>query len=244
MKDKNESILLEVRNVTKSYSIYSTLFQVEIAKKPVLRNISFSLEYNTSLGILGPSGCGKTTLVKIISKIEQPDSGDVLLEGKSINSYSKEEFATKIQMLFQNPYAMLNPKLSIGFLLKERVKQNFVLTGQKVDNKIIYSRINELLEIARLPKNILNMYPHQLSGGQRQRVAILMVLSLYPKLVILDEPLSALDISLQAQMLNFFSELKEKFKFSYLFITHDKNLAEYFCDKILYMYEDGRYELQ
>jgi ABC-type glutathione transport system ATPase component len=244
MKDKNESILLEVRNVTKSYSIYSTLFQVEITKKPVLRNISFSLEYNTSLGILGPSGCGKTTLVKIISKIEQPDSGEVLLEGESINSYSKEEFATKIQMLFQNPYAMLNPKLSIGFLLKERVKQNFVLTGQKVDNKIIYSRINELLEIARLPKNILNMYPHQLSGGQRQRVAILMVLSLYPKLVILDEPLSALDISLQAQMLNFFSELKEKFKFSYLFITHDKNLAEYFCDKILYMYEDGRYELQ
>jgi len=236
--------LLEVRNVTKSYSIYSTLFQVEVAKKTVLRNISFSLEYNTSLGILGPSGCGKTTLVKIISKIEQPDSGEVLLEGKSINSYSKEEFATKIQMLFQNPYAMLNPKLSIGFLLKERVKQNFVLTGQKVDNQIIYSRINELLEIARLPKNILNMYPHQLSGGQRQRVAILMVLSLYPKLVILDEPLSALDISLQAQMLNFFSELKEKFKFSYLFITHDKNLAEYFCDKILYMYEDGRYELQ
>ena len=236
--------LLEVRNVTKSYSIYSTLFQVEVAKKTVLRNISFSLEYNTSLGILGPSGCGKTTLVKIISKIEQPDSGEVLLEGKSINSYSKEEFATKIQMLFQNPYAMLNPKLSIGFLLKERVKQNFVLTGQKVDNQIIYSRINELLEIARLPKNILNMYPHQLSGGQRQRVAILMVLSLYPKLVILDEPLSALDISLQAQMLNFFSELKGKFKFSYLFITHDKNLAEYFCDKILYMYEDGRYELQ
>jgi ABC-type glutathione transport system ATPase component len=236
--------LLEVKNITKSYSIYSTLFQIEVAKKPVLRNISFSLDYNTSLGILGASGCGKTTLVKIISKIEQPDSGEVLLEGKSINSYSKEEFATKIQMLFQNPYAMLNPKLSIGFLLKERVKQNFVLTGKEVDNQIIYSKINELLEIARLPKNILNMYPHQLSGGQRQRVAILMVLSLYPKLVILDEPLSALDISLQAQMLNFFSELKEQFKFSYLFITHDKNLAEYFCDKILYMYEDGRYELQ
>ncbi len=236
--------LLEVKNISKSYSIYSTFLQIEVAKKTVLKNISFSLSYNTSLGILGPSGCGKTTLVKIISRIEQPDTGEVLIEGKSIKSYSKEEFATKLQMLFQNPYSMLNPKLSIKFLLKERIKQNFVLNKQKVDNQILNSRIEELLEIARLPKNILNMYPHQLSGGQRQRVAILMVLSLNPKLIILDEPLSALDISLQAQMLNFFSELKEKFKFSYLFITHDKNLAEYFCDKILYIYENGDYELQ
>ena len=241
MKD---NFLLEVKNISKYYPVYATFLHVEVTKKLVLKNISFSLGYNTSLGVLGASGCGKTTLAKLIARIEQPDNGSIFIEGKDINSYTKEEFALKVQLLFQNPFSMLNPKLSIKFLLSERIKQYFVLNKKEVNKEMIRYKIDELLEIARLPKDILNMYPHQLSGGQKQRVAILMVLTLQPKLIILDEPLSALDVSLQAQMLNFFSELKQKYGFSYIFITHDKNLAEYFCDKILYLYEDGKYELQ
>ncbi len=225
--------ILEVRNVTKSYPVYSQLLHTKITKKIVLKNITFSLEENTALGVLGPSGCGKTTLAKIIARIEQPDSGEVLFEGRNIFSYPNKTFACMVQLLFQNPYSMLNPKLNIGFLIKERVRQYFKLNNTKVEDSTVNKKISELLETVKLSPDVLKMYPYQLSGGQRQRVAILLVLCLYPKLLILDEPLSALDVSLQAQMLNFFAELKQQFKFSYIFITHDENLAEYFCDQII-----------
>lgn len=240
MKDKK---ILEVNSLTKSYPIYSSFFQVVIQKKVVLKNISFDLPEGINLGIFGPSGVGKTTLVKIICGIEEFDSGQILLDGKNIKEYSPQEFATKVQLLFQNPYSTLNPKLSVRFLLKERVKQYFKLKKISYNEDKVNTEIERLLTLVKLPKTILNMYPYQLSGGQRQRVAILLVLCLYPKIVILDEPLSALDVSLQAQMLNFFAELKEQFKLTYIFITHDKDLAEYFCDKILYLYEDGSYEI-
>jgi ABC-type dipeptide/oligopeptide/nickel transport system ATPase subunit len=238
----NEEIL-KVVSVSKFYPIYSSFLKIKISDKRILNNISFSLQKNISLGILGASGVGKSTLAKIIAKVEKPDSGEIFVEGKNIKEYSRKEFATKVQLLFQNPYSMINPKLQIEFLLKERIKQYFILNNKDFDNQSIYSKIEEFLYTAKLSKNVLKMYSYQLSGGQRQRVALLLVLSLYPKIIILDEPLSALDISLQAQMLNFFIELKEKFHFSYIFITHDKNVAEYFCDKILVLHEDGGYEM-
>ncbi|MFN3550216.1 MAG: ATP-binding cassette domain-containing protein [Endomicrobiia bacterium] len=236
--------ILEVKSLSKSYSIYSNLLQLEVDKKMVLKDLSFVLKFNTSLGVLGPSGVGKTTLIKIISKIEEPDIGEIIVDGKNIKEYTYKEFATKTQLLFQNSFSMLNPRYKIKFLIKEKIKQYFKLNNLKYDKKIIDQKIDELLEITKLPKTVLDMYPYQLSGGQKQRVAILSIISLYPKIVILDEPLSALDISLQAQMLNFFSELKEKFKLSYIFITHDKNLAEYFCDNILVLHEGGNYEIK
>ncbi len=238
----NEEIL-KVVSVSKFYPIYSSFLKIKISDKRILNNISFSLQKNISLGILGASGVGKSTLAKIIAKVEKPDSGEIFIEGKNIKEYSRKEFATNVQLLFQNPYSMINPKLQIEFLLKERIKQYFILNNKDFDNQSIYSKIEEFLYTAKLSKNVLKMYSYQLSGGQRQRVALLLVLSLYPKIIILDEPLSALDISLQAQMLNFFIELKEKFNFSYIFITHDKNVAEYFCDKILVLHEDGGYEM-
>lgn len=236
--------ILEIKSLSKSYPIYSTFLHFEIGRKQVLKNLSFKLESNTSLGILGASGIGKTTLVKIISKIEEADSGEIIVDGKNIDEYKSREFATKIQLLFQNPYSMLNPRYKIKFLIEERIKQYFKLNKLSYNETILYKKMEELLEITKLPKEILNMYPYQLSGGQKQRIATLLVIALYPKILILDEPVSALDISLQAQMLNFFSELKEKFKFSYIFITHDKNLAEYFCDKVLILYEGGNYEIK
>ncbi|MCS7230839.1 MAG: dipeptide/oligopeptide/nickel ABC transporter ATP-binding protein [Elusimicrobiota bacterium] len=239
MKDN----ILVVKDLTKSYPIYSELLHIEISRKKVFSNLNFSLEYNKTLGILGPSGVGKTTLVKIISKIEEPDYGEVLIENKNIKDYSFKEIALKLQLLFQNPYSMLNPKFKVGYLIRERIKGYFKLNNLEVDKRDIDLKIKELLEVTKLPIDILDMFPYQLSGGQRQRVAMLLVLSLYPKILILDEPLSALDVSLQAQMLNFLGEIKEKFKLSYIFITHDKNLAEYFCDNLLILYEDGKYEI-
>lgn len=236
--------ILEVKNLSKSYPIYSDLLHIEISRKKVLSNLSFCLEENKTLGILGASGVGKTTLVKIISKIETPDEGEVIVDKKNIKDYSFKEFALKLQLLFQNPYSMLNPKFKVGFLIKERISQYFKLNKFKFEKKDVELKVTEMLSVTKLPKEVLNMYPYQLSGGQRQRVAILLVLCLYPKILILDEPLSAMDVSLQAQILNLLSDIKESFKLSYIFITHDKNLAEYFCDNLLILYEDGSYEIK
>ncbi|MCX7956775.1 MAG: dipeptide/oligopeptide/nickel ABC transporter ATP-binding protein [Endomicrobia bacterium] len=236
--------ILEVKNLTKKYSIYSELLHVKIATKTVLSNVSFSLQQNKILGILGPSGVGKTTLVKIISKLEEADSGEVIIDNKNIKEYSFKDFACKLQLLFQNPYSMLNPKFNIEFLLKERIRHYFVLNNFTSNNLVVKQKIEELLEIVKLSSEVLKMYPHQLSGGQRQRVAILLVITLMPKILIFDEPLSAMDVSLQAQMLNFLFEIKEKLKLTYLFITHDKYIAEYFCDNLLILYEDGNYEIK
>lgn len=236
--------ILEVKNLSKSYPIYSEFLHIEIARKRVISNLSFCLEENKTLGILGASGVGKTTLVKIISKIETPDEGEILIDAKNIKNYSFKEFALKLQLLFQNPYSMLNPKFKVGFLIKERIKQYFYLRNLKFNKNDIELKIKEMLSVTKLPKEVLSMYPYQLSGGQRQRVAVLLVLCLYPKILILDEPLSAMDVSLQAQILNFLSDIKEEFKLSYIFVTHDKNLAEYFCDNLLILYEDGSYEVR
>ncbi|MCS7227680.1 MAG: ATP-binding cassette domain-containing protein, partial [Endomicrobia bacterium] len=167
MKNK----ILKVISLTKSYPVYSDILHIEVERKTILKNLSFELEELSVLGILGPSGIGKTTLVKIISNIEDFDSGEILLDGKNLKEYSDKEFATKVQLLFQNPYSMLNPKLTVGFLLKERIKQYFKLNNIKYNTEQIYSKINELLTITKLPNEVLKMYPYELSGGQRQRVS-------------------------------------------------------------------------
>ncbi|MFQ3675225.1 MAG: dipeptide/oligopeptide/nickel ABC transporter ATP-binding protein [Endomicrobiia bacterium] len=200
--------------------------------KQVLKDVNLKIFQGTIVGLLGESGSGKTTIAKLISCVEKVSSGEIFFENENLKNISVKSLATKVQMVFQNPYAILNPKLTVGYLIKERVKQYYNLTNYKKGKNFVLNNVLEFLDIVKLPQKILNMYPSQLSGGQRQRVAILLSLILRPKLLILDEPLSALDVSLQAQMLNFLNEIKTKFNLTYIFITHDISLAEYFCDKI------------
>jgi ABC-type dipeptide/oligopeptide/nickel transport system ATPase subunit len=231
MKNNNNT-LLDLISVSKEYPIYSSVVHKIIMYKQVLKDVNLKIFPSTTIGILGESGSGKTTIAKLITMIEKVSSGKILFEGVDITNFSLKTFATKVQMVFQNPSASLNPKLTIGYLLKERVKQYYNLINEKKEEKFFLEKMLEFLDIVKLPNKILNMYSSQLSGGQRQRVAILLSIVLHPKLLILDEPLSSLDISLQSQVLNFLSEIKTKFNLTYIFITHDISLAEYFCDKI------------
>lgn len=228
---KNNGILLTLSSVTKSFPIYSTILRRVVAIKEVIKNVSLEVEKGITLGLVGESGSGKSTIAKLICNLEKPDNGKIFFENKDITTLSRVELARYVQMVFQNPYASLNPKLKISYLLNERTKM--VFRNKNVSGKEIQGYIEEMLDIVKLNKDILNFYPYQLSGGQKQRIAILLAIILNPKLIIFDEPLSALDVALQAQLLNFFNELKEKFKFTYIFITHDIDVAEYFCDKIV-----------
>lgn len=233
----NNKFLLKLDCVKKYYPIYSSVLQRIINYKKVLENVSFSMLEGEVNGILGESGSGKTTIAKLITRRELCDAGKIIFPDGEIKQLSTKSMAKNVQMVFQNPYSALNPKHKIEFILKERIVQYYKLNNINFTERVIKEQISELLEMVKLPEDILSKYPLELSGGQRQRVAILAAVVLKPRLVILDEPLSSLDISLQAQILNYLSEIKKKYRLSYLFITHDRNLAEYFCDKIFVLRE-------
>jgi len=227
-----------LNNITKYFSIESKLLRRQISKIKVLDNISFNINSGETVGLVGESGSGKTTIAKIIVRLIKPDSGSVIIDGKPENEYNRKELALKIQMIFQDPFASLNPRLSIKSILGEAIR----IQKSKENNKHISvtdEEIENLLVTVGLPKNILNNYPHQFSGGQRQRIAIARALAFKPKLIIADEPLSSLDVSIQAQILNLFLDLKNEFGLSYLFISHDLLLVSYFSDRVIVL-KDGK----
>ena len=212
--------LLETVNITKTFSTQRGFFSGRTANLRALDGVSISLEQGCVAGILGESGSGKTTLGKIICRLLSPDSGKVLIDGKDINDYSRFELSTKVQMIFQDPFASLNPKLTIGTMLREAAREG------------LPSAIEETLSLVGLDPGILPSYPHNFSGGQRQRIAIARALLKKPKIIIADEPLSSLDISIQSQILALFVKLKVSLGISFVFISHDivtaSNMADYF----------------
>ncbi|MFH1369175.1 MAG: ATP-binding cassette domain-containing protein [Elusimicrobiota bacterium] len=211
--------LLTVKNVVKTYAIESGFFRTQTGSVKALDNISVSLETGKVLGIVGESGSGKTTLGKIICRLIQPDSGAIAFEGKGIETFTSAELSGIVQMVFQDPFASLNPKLSIGTMLREAAGKNRE------------REINATLSSVGLPKNILSSYPHQFSGGQRQRIALARALLKQPKIIVADEPLSSLDLTIQNQLLEVFAGLKETQDISFVFISHDlavtSNLSDY-----------------
>lgn len=219
--------LLEITNLSKTYKDKFLFVQKE---KQVLHDISFFINENEIFGLVGESGSGKTTISNIILKLIEPTKGQILFENKDITALSKKElfqYRRDVQVVFQNPSSALNPKKTIGFSIGEFLNIHNLYEKNERRKKII-----EILNDVELDESVIDDYPSSLSGGQKQRVAIAAALVGKPKFLIIDEGVSALDVSIQAQVLNLISDLKEKYEFSSLFISHDLNVISYICDRI------------
>jgi len=230
-------MLLKIKNLKKSFPIESKLLHQVIGKVIAVDNVSLGLDKGEVLGLVGESSSGKTTLGKIIAGLVSPDSGEIFFQEKNIQEFTRKERAKKIQIIFQDPFASLNPRLSVGTILAEATRIRHEATGTRYQAREIEEEIKELLNIVGMPTNILHNYPHQFSGGQRQRIGIARALARQPELIIADEPVSSLDISIQAQILNLLVDLKEKFGLSYLFIAHDLSVVNFIADRTMVMYQ-------
>ncbi|WP_457679835.1 oligopeptide/dipeptide ABC transporter ATP-binding protein [Thermovibrio sp.] len=227
--------LVEVRKVEKLYPLKRDFFGRVKEFIRALGGVSLEVRKGKTVGVIGESGCGKSTLGKVILDLERPTSGEVLYKGKEISSLKGSEYKKyrrSVQAVFQNPQSSLNPRMKVWEVVSEGLKINFSLKKRE-----LLERARELLKLVNLPENSLFKYPHQLSGGQKQRVAIARAVALKPELVVADEPTSALDVSVQAQIVNLFLELQEKFNLSYLFITHSIPVVEAVSDRVIVMYK-------
>lgn len=212
--------MIKIKNLTKKFG-----------ENIVLDNINLEIKKGEILSLVGESGSGKTTLSKILIGIEKPTAGEVTFKGKDIFKFSKEEwlnFRKKSQYIFQDPYSSLNPRLKIGISIKEPL----LIHDEIKDKK---KRVFQVMEECGLKKDFYNHYPHQLSGGQRQRAVIARALSINPEFVIADEPVSSLDVSVQAQILNLIKKLHRKYKMTILFITHDFSVVRFIADRVAVM---------
>lgn len=221
--------LLEVTNLKKYFSVPggATLHAVD--------DVTFSIGEGTTLGVVGESGCGKSTLGKTIMKLHQPTSGKILFDGVDIAPLSSKEFHKYrygIQMIFQDPYATLDGRMDIETLIAEPL----VVSKRYTDKEAIKKRVNELMELVGLAERVRHSYPHELDGGRRQRVGIARALALNPQFIVCDEPVSALDVSIQAQVLNLLQDLQKNHGLTYMFITHDMSVVKHISNEIAVMY--------
>ena len=230
--------ILEVKNLKTWFSDGSSWFGRKKREVKAVDDVSFKVYAGETLGLVGESGCGKTTLGRTILRLVEPTAGDIYFEGRRINDLSEKEMRLlrpKIQIVFQDPYASLNPRHTIGEAIMEPMKIHGVLENdQKRKEKVMY-----LLERVNLKPDYFNRYPHEFSGGQRQRICIARTLALEPKFIVCDESVSALDVSVQAQVLNLLNELKQDFGLTYIFISHDLSVVKFISDRILVM-NNGR----
>ncbi|MBR1775810.1 ABC transporter ATP-binding protein [bacterium] len=223
--------LLELKNLTVEYKTTRNGVDNSVI---AVNDVSMSIRKGEIYALAGESGCGKSTLSKAITKLVIPKCGDILYEGKSIFKQDKDimkKYPSEVQMVFQNPYSSLNPRMKIRDILKEPLDIN---TEYSVNRK--KAMIRDILNDVGLSENVLNLYPHQFSGGQRQRIAIARALILNPKFLIADEPVSALDASIQAQIINLLKDLKASRDLTILFISHDLNVIRYIADRVGIMY--------
>jgi oligopeptide/dipeptide ABC transporter ATP-binding protein len=233
MKNSN-NILLKVDNLKKYFPITKGIFSKVVNHVKAVDNISFHIKEGETLGLVGESGCGKTTASRVILRLLEPTEGSVFFEGSDVFALKGEklrQLRKDMQVIFQDPYSSLNPRLSVGSIIAEGIGAHKIAAGKR--KKEI---VEDLLEKVGLSASYYNRYPHEFSGGQRQRIAVARALSLNPKLIICDEPVSALDVSIQAQILNLLSKLKNDFNLSYLFITHDLSVVEHVSDRVATMY--------
>lgn len=230
------SVIVEVRGLKKYFPVYSGLItQRVVGWVKAVDSVSFFIRRGETLGLVGESGCGKTTTGRCILQLDRPTEGAILFEGAELTAMSDVDLRPlrqRMQIVFQDPYSSLNPRMTIGQIISEpivvhRITQN---GGERRD------RVDELLQVVGLNPLMAGRYPHELSGGQRQRVGIARALALEPKFIVCDEPVSALDVSIQAQIINLLEELQERFGLTYLFIAHDLSVVRHISDRIAVMY--------
>jgi dipeptide transport system ATP-binding protein len=226
-------VVLEARDIKRDYHVGGGLFGKPKVVHAV-KGVSFKLEKGKTLAIVGESGCGKSTLARILTMIDPQTSGDLKIGGQDVNIARDgltPDMRQKVQIVFQNPYGSLNPRQKIGDVLAEPLLLNTNMSAEERRAKAM-----QMLLKVGLGREHFNRYPHMFSGGQRQRIAIARALMLNPKLLILDEPVSALDLSVQAQVLNLLSDLQEEFGLTYVFISHDLSVVRYIADEVMVMY--------
>lgn len=227
-------IILEAKNIKKHFPIRKGLLLREVASVKAVDDVSLTVRKGETLGLVGESGCGKSTLGRTLIRLYEPTSGDIILDGQDFLSLKGNALRKKrknIQMIFQDPYASLDPRMTVGQIIRQPMDIHNVGTSAERNQRAL-----ELIELVGLRKAHVNRYPHEFSGGQRQRISIARAIALNPELIICDEPVSALDVSIQAQILNLLKDLQEKLNLTYIFISHDLSVIEHTCDRIAVMY--------
>jgi oligopeptide/dipeptide ABC transporter ATP-binding protein len=226
--------LIRTENLVKHYPIRGGVFLKQIGAVQAVDSVSIDIRTGETLGLVGESGCGKSTLGRAILRIEEPTAGRVFFEGRNILEFSPQtmrQLRKQMQIIFQDPFSSLNPRKTVSQIIGEPLLVHGMRSRNERDQ-----RVRELLEVVGLRPEHMRRYPHQFSGGQRQRIGIARALALNPKLIICDEAVSALDVSIQAQVINLLKDLQESFGLTYLFISHDLSVVEYISDRVAVMY--------
>ena len=232
--ENNPDNLLVVKNLKKYFPIKSSFFKMTIGNVKAVDGVSFAIKRGTTMGLVGESGCGKSTIGRTILRLQDKTDGEVYFNGRDLFSLSKDELRKErpnIQIIFQDPYSSLSPRLPVGEIIGEAVREHKIVPPEEFDDYI-----TRVMEACGLPEYAKSRYPHEFSGGQRQRICIARALALNPDFILCDEPVSALDVSIQAQIINLLRNLQKQFGLTYLFISHDLSVVEHISDTVGVMY--------
>ena len=230
----NDEVLVDVQHLRKYFTVETNFFGKPTSILKAVDDVSFQIHKGEAFGLVGESGCGKSTIGKMLVDLYTPTSGKIFFNGTELTDLSPKErrrYCKDIQLIFQDPYASLNPRMTVGEIIAEPIRINNLRPKNEIEKRVGY-----LLNCVGLSENYRNRYPHEFSGGQRQRVGIARALAVEPKLIVCDEPVSALDVSIQAQVLNLLDELKQEFSLTYLFIAHGLNVVKHISDRVGVMY--------